>query len=187
MDSTKDSASESSAASYHRIRLAWSGGDDKYRVNINLRSQKVVKDLIVQLENEYLEGKAIESLFVVDSEGEKLKLKNTQALEGLFEPSDSLFAQVAQSNVQVQVEEAAPAAPTAPAALVFTWPAARRASACPSRPISARLRTTGWSGAYFCARLNPKMRKIIYFSTSGRREAVLKSQRTSFVHFLIVR
>ena len=51
----------------------------------------MVKDLIVQLEDEFLEGKAIESLFVVDSEGEKLKLKNTQALEGLFDPGDAFM------------------------------------------------------------------------------------------------
>ena len=47
----------------------------------------------MQLEDEFLEGKAIES-HVVDSEGEKLKLKITQALEGLFEPSDSLFQRI---------------------------------------------------------------------------------------------
>ena len=115
MESNDQASPASSAASYRRIRLAWSGGDDKFRVNINLRTIKLVEDLVRHLSAEFLDGKVIESLFVVDSEGEKLKLRNTQALEGLLEPNDALFA-------QVQVESTEAAAPVAPLAAASVPP-----------------------------------------------------------------
>ena len=115
MEPIDQASPASSAASYRRIRLAWSGGDDKFRVNINLRTIKLVEDLVRHLSAEFLDGKVIESLFVVDSEGEKLKLRNTQALEGLLEPNDALYA-------QVQVESAEAAAPVAPLAAASVPP-----------------------------------------------------------------